>query len=315
MVAALCSCMSNYSAKDRRPQRSHEPPPSRARRWVVAAGWRASLPSPSASSSSSRSAAAAVLTVSVAWIVLAVAARRAGRRRRLRPRPAQAQHPAQLPARSGTCASRWRRCGPSCSSTSSSATPTAGRTTATRARRSTSAPRAIKDEQAFGTERDVTAARLRVAAALDRAARAAGRAPAGADRRPGLHAAYDMALLNVSAMSFGALSKQRAERAQPRRASSAASRTTPARAGSPSTTSRAARPDLGARQRLLRRAHAGRRLRRARVRATRPPTTHVKLVSLKLSQGAKPGIGGQLPGSKVTEEIARRATSRRASRA
>ncbi len=31
---------------------------------------------------------------------------------------------------------------------------------------------------------------------------------------------------------------------------------------------------------------------------------HVKLVSLKLSQGAKPGIGGQLPGSKVTKEIA-----------
>src|SRR6201995_3169418 len=31
---------------------------------------------------------------------------------------------------------------------------------------------------------------------------------------------------------------------------------------------------------------------------------HRKCVSLKLSQGAKPGIGGQLPGSKVTHEIA-----------
>ncbi|MGZ4276477.1 MAG: FMN-binding glutamate synthase family protein [Solirubrobacteraceae bacterium] len=31
---------------------------------------------------------------------------------------------------------------------------------------------------------------------------------------------------------------------------------------------------------------------------------HVKCVSLKLSQGAKPGIGGVLPGEKVTEEIA-----------
>ena len=31
----------------------------------------------------------------------------------------------------------------------------------------------------------------------------------------------------------------------------------------------------------------------------------VKCVSLKLSQGAKPGIGGVLPGAKVTEEIAR----------
>src|SRR5262249_23304779 len=31
---------------------------------------------------------------------------------------------------------------------------------------------------------------------------------------------------------------------------------------------------------------------------------HIKCVSLKLSQGAKPGIGGQLPGPKVTQEIA-----------
>ncbi len=32
---------------------------------------------------------------------------------------------------------------------------------------------------------------------------------------------------------------------------------------------------------------------------------HIKCVSLKLSQGAKPGIGGVLPGNKVTAEIAR----------
>ena len=32
---------------------------------------------------------------------------------------------------------------------------------------------------------------------------------------------------------------------------------------------------------------------------------HVKCVSLKLSQGAKPGIGGVLPAAKVSEEIAR----------
>ncbi|MBU5899814.1 FMN-binding glutamate synthase family protein, partial [Vibrio cholerae O1] len=36
-------------------------------------------------------------------------------------------------------------------------------------------------------------------------------------------------------------------------------------------------------------------------KAQDPP---VKMVSLKLSQGAKPGIGGVLPGAKVTEEIA-----------
>ena len=31
----------------------------------------------------------------------------------------------------------------------------------------------------------------------------------------------------------------------------------------------------------------------------------VKMIELKLSQGAKPGLGGHLPGAKVTEEIAR----------
>lgn len=30
----------------------------------------------------------------------------------------------------------------------------------------------------------------------------------------------------------------------------------------------------------------------------------VKMIEIKLSQGAKPGHGGVLPGSKVTEEIA-----------
>ena len=42
---------------------------------------------------------------------------------------------------------------------------------------------------------------------------------------------YTMALLNVSAMSFGALSANAIARAQPRRADSAGSPTTPARAG------------------------------------------------------------------------------------
>ena len=56
------------------------------------------------------------------------------------------------------------------------------------------------------------------------------------------------------------------------------------------------RPGVGDRHRLLRRPHRRRRLRRRRVRATSRRTTSVKCVSLKLSQGAKPGIGGVLPG-------------------
>jgi glutamate synthase domain-containing protein 2 len=43
----------------------------------------------------------------------------------------------------------------------------------------------------------------------------------------------------------------------------------------------------------------------AREFAAKAAHAHVKCVSLKLSQGAKPGIGGVLPGSKVNAEIAR----------
>ena len=68
----------------------------------------------------------------------------------------------------------------------------------------------IKDEQAFGTERDVDAARLRVAAALDarRSTRPTSRRASGSAARD-CTKPYDMALLNVSAMSFGALSGAR----------------------------------------------------------------------------------------------------------
>ena len=104
-------------------------------------------------------------------------------------------------------------------------------------------------------------------------------------------------------MSFGALSGaalRRAQRGRARRRLRARHRR-----GRPDRVPPQGRrrPDLGAGQRVLRRAHPGRRLRRARVR-DKAAHAHVKLVSLKLSQGAKPGIGGQLPGSKVTKEIA-----------
>ena len=38
--------------------------------------------------------------------------------------------------------------------------------------------------------------------------------------------------------------------------------------------------------------------------AAKAADPQVKMVHLKLSQGAKPGIGGVLPGAKVTREIA-----------
>ena len=45
------------------------------------------------------------------------------------------------------------------------------------------------------------------------------------------------------------------------------------------------------------------RIRSGRLRPERRQDPQVKMVSLKLSQGAKPGLGGVLPGPKVTEEI------------
>ena len=112
---------------------------------------------------------------------------------------------------------------------------------------------------------------------------------------------YDMALLNVSAMSFGALS------ANAIRALNAGARA----GGFAHDTGEGGLTeyhlehggdlDLGDRQRLLRRAHQERRLRRRRCSATRRRSDQIKCVSLKLSQGAKPGIGGVLPAAEGHE--------------
>ena len=248
---------------------------------------------------------ALVGAVVLGWWVVAVVLALIVAVGRLRPRRSASTASCATTRCSGTCASASRRCGPSCSSTSSSATPTGGRTTATRARRSTSARRASRTSR-----RSVPSATsprpgyewLLHSTAPRRAARATRRASAIGG--PDCTQPYEMALLNVSAMSFGALSGAALRRAQPgrarRRLRARHRRGRPDRA--PPRGRR--RPDLGARQRLLRRPHPRRRLRRAASSATRPRTPTSSCVSLKLSQGAKPGIGGQLPGSKVTKEIA-----------
>ncbi len=89
----------------------------------------------------------------------------------------------------------------------------------------------VKDEQAYGTERDVREPGyewlLQSIHSFDPPKEvAAGDRSAGPDcSRP-----YEMALLNVSAMSFGALSGRGADGAQPRARPRAASPTTPGRA-------------------------------------------------------------------------------------
>ncbi|WP_028064084.1 FMN-binding glutamate synthase family protein [Solirubrobacter soli] len=159
-----------------------------------------------------------------------------------------------------------------------------------------------KDEQAFGTELDVTAPGyewlVHSIAPLD-PPKDPPRVRIGG---PDCAQPYEMALLNVSAMSFGALSKA---------ALTALNRGAKA-GGFAHDTGEGGLTDhhlqggdviweLGSGYFGARTHDGGFDAHEFQDKAAHE---HVKLVSLKLSQGAKPGIGGQLPGAKVTKEIA-----------
>ncbi|WP_460460989.1 FMN-binding glutamate synthase family protein [Angustibacter peucedani] len=161
----------------------------------------------------------------------------------------------------------------------------------------------IHGEQAFGTERDVGEVGyeflLHSTAPLD--------PPQDPPRvrigGPDCTQPYDMALLNVSAMSFGALSANALLALNQGAAAGAFAHDT----GEGGLTEYHLRHggdlvwELGS-------GYFGARTKDGdfdpdlfRDKAAHPS---VKLVSLKLSQGAKPGIGGVLPASKVSAEIA-----------
>jgi glutamate synthase domain-containing protein 2 len=161
----------------------------------------------------------------------------------------------------------------------------------------------IHGEQAFGTERDVTAPGyewlLHTNAALDPPDEQPRVRIGGPDcTRP-----YEMALLNVSAMSFGALS------ANAIRALNGGARL----GGFAHDTGEGGLTkyhlenggdliwEIGS-------GYFGARTKDGRfdadMFARKAAHENVKCVSVKLSQGAKPGIGGVLPGSKVSAEIA-----------
>jgi glutamate synthase domain-containing protein 2 len=161
----------------------------------------------------------------------------------------------------------------------------------------------IHGEQAFGTERDVAEPGyewlLHTNAALD-PAQDAPRVRIGG---PECTQPYDMALLNVSAMSFGALS------ANAIRALNGGARL----GGFAHDTGEGGLTkyhlenggdliwEIGS-------GYFGTRTKDGHFdpEQFREKAAHenVKCVSLKLSQGAKPGIGGVLPGAKVSAEIA-----------
>ncbi|HEX3588547.1 MAG TPA: FMN-binding glutamate synthase family protein [Pseudonocardiaceae bacterium] len=115
---------------------------------------------------------------------------------------------------------------------------------------------------------------------------------------------YDMALLNVSAMSFGSLSSN----------AILALNTGAARGGFAHDTGEGGLSEYHLRPGgdlvwEIGTGYFGCRTRdggfQAGEFAEKAKHDSVRCVSLKLSQGAKPGIGGVLPGAKVSEEIAR----------
>ena len=157
-------------------------------------------------------------------------------------------------------------------------------------------------EQAFGTERDVEQAGYEFVVHSNFPREPAHEQPRVRIGGPDCTQPYDMALLNVSAMSFGALSANAIKALNRGAALGGFAHDTGE--GGISEYHREGGDlvwELGS-------GYFGARTEdghfdpdRFRDKAADP---QIKCVELKLSQGAKPGIGGVLPGAKVTHEIA-----------
>jgi glutamate synthase domain-containing protein 2 len=163
--------------------------------------------------------------------------------------------------------------------------------------------KATKGDEPFGTERDVNAIgyefvrhsiRARFADDLDPRVRLGG---------PDCTQPYDLSLLNVSAMSFGALSGNALEALSGGAARGGFAHDTGEGGISPYHLRGGADLiwEIGSGYFGCRDAEGRFDPGAFTEKATMPA---VKAVSIKLSQGAKPGLGGVLPGAKVSEEIA-----------
>ena len=160
----------------------------------------------------------------------------------------------------------------------------------------------LKEEQPFGTERDVDAPGYEYLVHSTRPVEVAKVGPRVRIGGPDCTAPYDMALVNVSAMSFGALSGNAITALNAGAAKGGFAHDTGEGGLSPYHRQGGDLVwELGS-------GYFGARTPDGDFDPARFADTaaddQVKLVSLKLSQGAKPGIGGVLPGAKVTREIA-----------
>jgi glutamate synthase domain-containing protein 2 len=160
----------------------------------------------------------------------------------------------------------------------------------------------VKDEQAYGTERDVAAPGYEWLLQSIHSADPPKTVPTVTIGGPGCTQPYEMALLNVSGMSFGALSGP-ALTALNRGAAAGGFAHDTGEGGLTQYHLQGADVvwEIGTGYFGARTSDGGFDEQTFAEKAGDP---HVKLVSLKLSQGAKPGIGGVLPGVKVTAEIA-----------
>ncbi|HEY1716340.1 MAG TPA: FMN-binding glutamate synthase family protein [Solirubrobacteraceae bacterium] len=160
----------------------------------------------------------------------------------------------------------------------------------------------VKDEQAYGTERDVKEPGYEWLLQSIHSFDPPKEVPRVTIGGPDCSQPYEMALLNVSAMSFGALSG----------AALTALNRGAAKGGFAHDTGEGGLTkyhlngadvvwEIGTGYFGARTKDGGFDHRQFREKASHEA---VKCVSLKLSQGAKPGIGGVLPGAKVTKEIA-----------
>jgi glutamate synthase domain-containing protein 2 len=161
----------------------------------------------------------------------------------------------------------------------------------------------LKDEQGYGTERDVAEPGYEWLLHSIHATEPPKELPRVRIGGPDCSQPYDMALLNVSAMSFGALSGA-ALRALNQGAAAGGFAHDTGEGGLTRYHLEGGADviwELGTGYFGARTKDGGFDAGEFRHKAAHD---NVRLVSLKLSQGAKPGIGGQLPGKKVTKEIA-----------
>lgn len=164
--------------------------------------------------------------------------------------------------------------------------------------------KADDDESPFGTEHDVYAEGYETFVHSMVPVPEPGEAPRATIGGPGCTRPYDMALLNVSAMSFGSLSANAVLALNGGAARGGFAHDT----GEGGISEYHLRPggdlvwEIGTGYFGCRTPDGGFDPDRFAAKAAQDS---VKCVSLKLSQGAKPGIGGVLPGPKVNAEIAK----------